>query len=362
MSSASLESASEPTPSYDDVATRPPVAVRDGEMPGKSVESMSADEIAATQASEVAITVGDPVPAGEQNATVEIQGQPIGRSLSRQLTTSISGLQRSVSNPGAAAGNARARAEARVGSLPGAGVVGAVVCLFLVTGGVLITISGTIAAVLLNMYYTNEGKPCSTPISLWLYVSGFLVIATFGWNCIMNFLQCLNKKDGGDDDDEGGGKNGCVSCIVGLMGCGACLGAMFGFVWYILGMTWVFGNHAYNETQLTMIAAHDATGENPLGATADNDWNLEPAVTAYGDGCYPDLVNGAWTYYIVMFSISGGLPFVCCILACCCACVGGMAGSGGAPDMTQTNHQLQAMNAAVLATGAPHQESRGVAR
>jgi hypothetical protein len=63
-----------------------------------------------------------------------------------------------------------------------------------------------------------------------------------------------------------------------------------------------------------------------------------------------------------MFSISGGLPFVCCILACCCACVGGMAGGGGAPDMTQTNHQLQAMNAAVLATGAPHQESRGVAR
>ena len=361
MSSASLDAASEPTPSYDDVATRPPVAVRDGEMP-KGVESMSADEIAATQASEVAITVGDPVPAGEQNATVEIQGQPIGRSLSRQLTTSISGLQRSVSNPGAAAGNARARAEARVGSLPGAGVVGAVVCLFLVTGGVLITISGTIAAVLLNMYYTNEGKPCSTPISLWLYVSGFLVIATFGWNCIMNFLQCLNKKDGGDDDDEGGGKNGCVSCIVGLMGCGACLGAMFGFVWYILGMTWVFGNHAYNETQLEMITAHDATGENPLGATADNDWNLEPAVTAYGDGCYPDLVNGAWTYYIVMFSISGGLPFVCCILACCCACVGGMAGGGGAPDMTQTNHQLQAMNAAVLATGAPHQESRGVAR
>ena len=55
------------------------MAVRDGEMP-KGVESMSADEIAATQASEVAITVGDPVPAGEQNATVEIQGQPIGRS------------------------------------------------------------------------------------------------------------------------------------------------------------------------------------------------------------------------------------------------------------------------------------------
>ena len=81
MSSASLDAASEPTPSYDDVATRPPVAVRDGEMPGKSVDSMSADEIAATQASEVAITVGDPVPAGEQNATVEIQGQPIGRSL-----------------------------------------------------------------------------------------------------------------------------------------------------------------------------------------------------------------------------------------------------------------------------------------
>ena len=82
---------------------------------------------------------------------------------------------------------------------------------------------------------------------------------------------------------------------------------MFGFVWYILGMTWVFGNHAYNETQLEMITAHDATGENPLGATADNDWNLEPAVTAYGDGCYPDLVNGAWTYYIVMFSISAPL-------------------------------------------------------
>ena len=155
MSSASLDAASEPTPSYDDVATRPPVAVRDGEMPGKSVESMSADEIAATQASEVAITVGDPVPAGEQNATVEIQGQPIGRSLSRQLTTSISGLQRSVSNPGAAAGNARARTEARVANLPGAGVIGAAVCLFLITSLIVVGLSGTIAAVLLNMYYAN---------------------------------------------------------------------------------------------------------------------------------------------------------------------------------------------------------------
>ena len=338
MSSASLDAASEPTPSYDDVATRPPVAVRDGEMPGKSVESMSADEIAATQASEVAITVGDPVPAGEQNATVEIQGQPIGRSLSRQLTTSISGLQRSVSNPGAAAGNARARTEARVANLPGAGVIGAAVCLFLITSLILVGLSGTIAAVLLNMYYANEGKPCSTPVSLWLYVSGWLVVATFGWNCIMNILGTLNKKDGGDDDDEGGGKNGCVSCIVSLMGCGACLASIFGFVWYILGMTWVFGNAPYNATQLEMIAAHDATGENPLGATADNDWDLEPA--AYlGDGCYPDLVNGAWTYYIVMFSISGGLPFVCCFLACCCACVANM-GSGG----------------------APHREGRGVAR
>ena len=179
MSSASLDTASEPTPSYDDVATRPPVAVRDGEMP-KGVESMSADEIAATQASEVAITVGDPVPAGEQNATVEIQGQPIGRSLSRQLTTSISGLQRSVSNPGAAAGNARARAEARVGSLPGAGVVGAVVCLFLVTGGVLITIS---AAVLLNMYYTNEVTGCHLHHHRHLHIHLHLHLYLYLYHC-----------------------------------------------------------------------------------------------------------------------------------------------------------------------------------
>ena len=37
----------------------------------KGFESMTAEEIAATQESEVAITVGDPVPASEQNnATV----------------------------------------------------------------------------------------------------------------------------------------------------------------------------------------------------------------------------------------------------------------------------------------------------
>ena len=85
----------------------------------KGFESMTAEEIAATQESEVAITVGDPVPASEQNnATVEIQGQPIGRQLSRQLT-------QSVANPGATAAGARARAEARVANLPGAGVVGA---------------------------------------------------------------------------------------------------------------------------------------------------------------------------------------------------------------------------------------------
>ena len=297
----------------------------------KGFESMTADEIAAAQESEVAITVGDPVPASEQNnAAVEIQGQPIGRQLSRQLT-------QSVANPGAAAAGARARAEARVANLPGAGVIGAAVCLFLITSLILVGLSGTIAAVLLNIYYANEGKPCSTPVSLWLYVSGWLVVATFGWNCIWTSLQFLNKKDGGDDDEEGGGKNGCVSCIVSLMGCGACLASIFGFVWYILGITWVFGNEPYNETQLALIAAEEEK-ENPLGATADNDWDLEPA--AYlGDGCYPDLVNGAWTYYIVMFSISGGLPFVCCFLACCCACVANMAGGG-----------------------APHREGRGVAR
>ena len=33
----------------------------------KGFESMTAEEIAATQESEVAITVGDPVPASEQN-------------------------------------------------------------------------------------------------------------------------------------------------------------------------------------------------------------------------------------------------------------------------------------------------------
>ena len=67
----------------------------------KGFESMTAEEIAATQESEVAITVGDPVPASEQNnATVEIQGQPIGRQLSRQLT-------QSVANPGATAAGAQ---------------------------------------------------------------------------------------------------------------------------------------------------------------------------------------------------------------------------------------------------------------
>ena len=316
MSSASLDAASEPTPSYDDVATRPPVAVRDGEMPGKSVESMSADEIAATQASEVAITVGDPVPAGEQNATVEIQGQPIGRSLSRQLTTSISGLQRSVSNPGAAAGNARARTEARVANLPGAGVVGAAACCILVVGVVFIAAGVTPGAIILNLYYETEGKPCSSDVSKWMYITGWLVIATAAWGCILNSVQIMNKKG----DGEEGASNPCLSCVAMIMSCGSCGASIFGSYWFIYGNMQVWHNQPYNETQLAMIAANGTV----LGSVEPT-FDLGPAAFL-GEGCDPDMWNGARTYLIVMLSLAGGLPIVCCILACCCMCVGMAAG------------------------------------
>ena len=54
-------------------------------------------------------------------------------------------------------------------------------------------------------------------------------------------------------------------------------------------------------------------------------FDLGPAAFL-GEGCDPDMWNGARTYLIVMLSLAGGLPIVCCILACCCMCVGMAAG------------------------------------
>ena len=276
----------------------------------KGFESMTAEEIAATQESEVAITVGDPVPASEQNnATVEIQGQPIGRQLSRQLT-------QSVANPGAAAAGARARAEARVANLPGAGVVGAAACCILVVGVVVLAAGVTPGAIILNLYYETEGKPCSSDISKWMYITGWLVIATAAWGCILNSVQIMNKKG----DGEEGASNPCLSCVAMIMSCGSCGASIFGSYWFIYGNMQVWHNQPYNETQLAMITANGTV----LGSVEPT-FDLGPAAFL-GEGCDPDMWNGARTYLIVMLSLAGGLPIVCCILACCCMCVGMAAG------------------------------------
>ena len=96
--------------------------------------------------------------------------------------------------------------------------------------------------------------------------------------------------------------------------------SIFGSYWFIYGNMQVWNNAPYNETQLAMIAANGTV----LGSVEPT-FDLGPAAFL-GEGCDPDMWNGARTYLIVMLSLAGGLPIVCCILACCCMCVGMAAG------------------------------------
>ena len=203
-----------------------------------------------------------------------------------------------------------------IASLPGAGVVGHAACCILVVGVVNLAAGVPPGAIILNLYYETEGKPCSSDISKWMYITGWLVIATAAWGCILNSVQIMNKKG----DGEEGASNPCLSCVAMIMSCGSCGASIFGSYWFIYGNMQVWNNAPYNETQLAMIAANGTV----LGSVEPT-FDLGPAAFL-GEGCDPDMWNGARTYLIVMLSLAGGLPIVCCILACCCMCVGMAAG------------------------------------
>ena len=159
-------------------------------------------------------------------------------------------------------------------------------------------------------------RDSSSDISKWMYITGWLVIATAAWGCILNSVQIMNKKG----DGEEGASNPCLSCVAMIMSCGSCGASIFGSYWFIYGNMQVWNNQPYNETQLAMIAANGTV----LGSV-EPPFDLGPAAFL-GEGCDPDMWNGARTYLIVMLSLAGGLPIVCCILACCCMCVGMAAG------------------------------------
>ena len=199
----------------------------------------------------------------------------------------------------------------RTASLPGAGVVGPAACCILVVGVVNLAAGVPPGAIILNLYYETEGRPCSSDVSKWMFITGWLVIASAAWGCILNAVQTLKTKG----DLEEGPSNPCLARVAMIMSCGSCGASIFGIYWFIYGNMQVWHNHWYNETQLAMIAAHDMTGENPLGATAENDWDQGPA--AYlGEGCDPDMWIGAGTYLIAMISLAGGLSIIICVLVC----------------------------------------------
>ena len=199
----------------------------------------------------------------------------------------------------------------RTASLPGAGVVGPAACCILVVGVVNLAAGVPPGAIILNLYYETEGRPCSSDVSKWMFITGWLVIASAAWGCILNAVQTLKSKG----DLEEGPSNPCLARVAMIMSCGSCGASIFGIYWFIYGNMQVWHNHWYNETQLAMIAAHDMTGENPLGATAENDWDQGPA--AYlGEGCDPDMWIGAGTYLIAMISLAGGLSIIICVLVC----------------------------------------------
>ena len=204
----------------------------------------------------------------------------------------------------------------RTASLPGAGVVGPAACCILVVGVVNLAAGVPPGAIILNLYYETEGRPCSSDVSKWMFITGWLVIASAAWGCILNAVQTLKSKG----DLEEGPSNPCLSCVAMIMSCGSCGASIFGIYWFIYGNMQVWNNQPYNETQLAMIAANGTV----LGSVEPT-FDLGPAAFL-GEGCDPDMWNGARTYLIVMLSLAGGLPIVCCILACCCMCVGMAAG------------------------------------
>ena len=104
----------------------------------------------------------------------------------------------------------------RIASLPGAGVVGPAACCILVVGVVNLAANVPPGAIILNLYYETEGRPCSSDVSKWMFITGWLVIASAAWGCILNAVQTLKSKG----DLEEGPSNPCLARVAMIMSCG----------------------------------------------------------------------------------------------------------------------------------------------
>ena len=119
----------------------------------------------------------------------------------------------------------------RTASLPGAGVVGPAACCILVVGVVNLAAGVPPGAIILNLYYETEGRPCSSDVSKWMFITGWLVIASAAWGCILNAVQTLKSKG----DLEEGPSNPCLARVAMIMSCGSCGASIFGIYWFIYG-------------------------------------------------------------------------------------------------------------------------------